>query len=212
MGSDQDHPQRPASLRNVEKHLFDRAGSLTRCVLVQFVEHDHQKLFTLTSFLLLLEGPSEGDADDKPLGPIVEVVQVHHGDLTPIAIDAMTFGIGDIGSDQPAQMTHRPLQSPNECVDRSGAHCRPGPLVALIFGLDPVGDEIGQFPEGPHSHAVDDHSPAVVRLDLAELGHDVVDHGGVLSTIVLGIREQEGEEILGTELVDAPEEGSDVGA
>ena len=78
---DQDDPQRPASFGDVEQDLLDRAVAFTRRVLVQLVEDDKHQRPRGALALLAGELAPQRDADDEPLCPVGQVVQVDDGDL-----------------------------------------------------------------------------------------------------------------------------------
>ncbi len=78
---DQDDAERPAALCDVEQDLLDRAVALARRVFVELIEDDeHQRPRGALAFLAG-ELAAQRDADDEPLRPVGQVVQVDDGDL-----------------------------------------------------------------------------------------------------------------------------------
>jgi hypothetical protein len=69
--------------------------------------------------LLVVERPAQHDADHEPLRPIVEVVDVD--DVTWRSRDPVPLRFGDVAADQVLDVPHRPVQPPDERVDRAGA-------------------------------------------------------------------------------------------
>ena len=55
------------------------------------------------ALLLVLERLLQGDADDEALGPVVQVVQVDHGDLRVGGADAVHRAAGDVGAHERRQ-------------------------------------------------------------------------------------------------------------
>ena len=143
--ADQDHAQRPTTLGHVEQDLLDRAGAVPGRVLVQLVQHHELQRARLTGPLLVVEGLAQHDADDEPLGPVVQVVEVHHRDL-PLQHHPMALGVGDVGPDEVLDVGHRAAEAPDEGVDGAGADGRAGPPAGRAVRPRPSG---GSAPARP---------------------------------------------------------------
>ena len=112
------------------------------------------------------------------------------------------------------------VQPAQEGVDGAGADGPPAPLVEPV-GVDLVLDQLDQVIEGADHLAADADGPVAHRLGLPpQAGGHVVDDHRVLLAVVLGVGEQEREQLVGAELGqgpqknegDAPLAGGDVGA
>ena len=103
----------------------------------------------------------------------------------------------------------RGVQPAQEGVDGAGADGPPAPLVEPV-GVDLVLDQLDQVVEGADHLAVDADGPVAHRLGLPQAGGHVVDDHRVLLAVVLGVGEQEREQLVGAELGEGPEERGDV--
>ena len=105
-----------------------------------------------------------------------------------------------------SERTLRRAQPADERVHRARRRGPSRPVLAGALVLDAVADEVDELAERRDRVAVD-RPHAVVAETLAvalEPGGDVVDHHRVLLALVLGVGEQEGEELLLDELGDGP--------
>ncbi len=211
MRPDEDDPEAPPSLGDVEEYLLDGTESLPRGVLVQLVEDQEQHLVALAGLFLVFERLSNGDTDHEAFRPVVEIVDVDNGHLMARQINLVPPGVRNITADQPLDVSHRPHQATHKRVDRARAYGRAGPRVSILFALHLRRDEVGELSEGPNFFSFDP-DPAIVQFGgAAELGHHVVNHHGVLSPVVLCVRKQKRQEIALAELGDRPEERRDAG-
>ena len=86
---------------------------------------------------------------------------------------------------------------------------RPGPVERRLVVGHPVDDEVDEVLVGAQDVAVD-RPGAVVADGLAvarQLGRDVVHDHRVLLALVLGVGEDERQQLLGAELLERPVEG-----
>ena len=87
---------------------------------------------------------------------------------------------------------------------------RPAQRSASRLVLDPVGDDLDQLPERAGRVAVDAHRPLAGSLGVGgQSGRHVVHDHRVLLTVVLGIGEEEGQQLVLAELLEGPEERGD---
>src|SRR5436853_5691317 len=115
LSADQDDPQAPAAFRDIEQNFLDRAPAIPGRVLVQLIEHDEHKRPGRTGLLLIFEHPAKNDADHKPLGAVVKVVNINYGDLLLLPIDAVTIGFGNPSSNQMPDSKRSGAKPPFEC-------------------------------------------------------------------------------------------------
>ena len=136
-------------------------------------------------------------------------MEVDDRDLGPVEVDPVGVGPGDVGPHEVAEMRARPVEAAQEGVDGAGADGPPAPLVGPV-DVDLDLDELDQIVERAHDLAVDVDRPVADGLGVAQLGDDVVHDHRVLLAVVLGVGEQERQQLLPAELLDGPEEGRDV--
>ena len=209
LGADEDHPQRAPTLGHVEQDLLDGARALAGRVLVELVEHHELQRPGLPGALFALERPLEHDPDHEPLGPVVEVVEVDDRHLCPVEVDAVPLGPGHVAAHEVAQVRPGAVQPAQEGVDGARADGPPGPLIGAV-GIDLELDQLDQIVEAAHDLAVDVDPTVAHRLGVAQPRRHVVDHHRVLLAVVLGIGEQERQQLVAAELLDGPEERGDV--
>ena len=108
-------------------------------------------------------------------------------------------------------MRLRRVEAAQEGVDRALADGVARPAVPdRSFLGQPAADQVDQVAEGADLFAFDDGAAVVDLLRLfAQARRHVVDHDRVLLAVVLGVGEQEAQELLGAELVEGPEERGD---
>ncbi len=108
-----------------------------------------------------------------------------------------------------AERTLRRAQPADERVDRARRRGPARPVLAGVVVLDAVADEVDELAERRRSSRRRS-TTAVVAEALAvalEPSGDVVDHHRVLLALVLGVGEQERQQLLLDELGDRPVEG-----
>ncbi len=209
--ADEDDAERAAALGDVEQDLLDRRFTVAGRVLVELVEHDEQQRLVLPGALLVVERPAQGDADDEPLRTVVEVVEIDDGDLRGCIdpVSQQRVG-GDVGADDPSEGTLRRQQPPDERVDGAHARGRSGPVLFEVVVGDSPHDELDEVAIGAQRLALD--APAAVARGLTfplQPRGDVVHDHRVLLTFVLGVGEDERQQLIGRELLDRPEERGD---
>ena len=130
--ADQDDAEGPAPLGHVEQDLLDRARAFAGRVLVELVEHDElQRAGPCPARSLSLERLAQHDADDEPLGPVVEVVQVDHRDLVRSKSTRWRSGSGDVGPDEVLEVAARRRSSRRmNALTVPCADGPPGPALA----------------------------------------------------------------------------------
>ena len=221
--ADEDDAERAAPLGHVEEDLLDRARAVAGRVLVELVEHDELQRPGLTRALLALERPAQDDADDEALGPVVEVVEVDHRDLRaskstrwprrPAGLSART---------RCSTWRTRAVQPADERVDRALADgpARPAVVVGVVAGRAwPSMRSTSCAERGGHLRRRSPTRAVAGGLGLLELGGHVVDDHRVLLAVVLGVGEEERQQLVVAELlrasrrtdVDAERAAGDVG-
>ena len=95
-------PEAAAAFGDVEQDVLDRAVAFPRGVLVQLVDHGEQQAARPGR---LLAGGLGGQhhADDEPLRPLGQVVQVDDGDLLVGGGDLPGAGVRQVGADRVAR-------------------------------------------------------------------------------------------------------------
>jgi hypothetical protein len=116
--ADEEHAERPAALGDVDQHVLQGAGPVTRRVLVELVENDHGQREPLPGVLLLLEGLAQERADDEPLRLLVQRLDRDHRDVGGGAVDPSV----PVRADQVAEPPGRRVHPPEERRDRPGHH------------------------------------------------------------------------------------------
>jgi hypothetical protein len=96
--------------------------------------------------LLGLERLAQHDADHEALGPVVEVVDVDHGDLVGVEVDRVALD-GHVGRGSGARGGDRPEQAADERVDRAPPMARPAQSATVGVVVEAVVDELDQLAE-----------------------------------------------------------------
>ncbi len=149
------------------------------------------------ALLLGLELPLQRDADDEALSPVVEVVQVDDSDLGVGGGDGVHGPPGHVGAHERRQPGPRGQEAADEGVDRAYPDGATGPLEGGLVVAHPVDDEVDQVLVGAQDVAVDRPGAVIAhRLAVAgELGGDVVHDHRVLLALVLGVGEDERQQL-----------------
>ena len=124
------------------------------CVLVELVDHGEQQAARAGRFLPGGLG-GQHDADDEPLGPFAEVVQVDDGDLLVAGGDLPGAGVGQVGADEVSQWFQGGPEPADEGVDRAHPGDGAGPLGAGGVVGEPFDDDVDEFVVGAAGGAVD---------------------------------------------------------
>ena len=99
------------------------------------------------------------------------------------------------------------VQTPHEGVDGAAADRPADPLRLVLRTLHSLPDRLDQVLEGAAGGPCDPH-PAIVQGSSVtpQPRRHVVDHDRVLLPLVVGVREEEGEQLVPAELLQRPEE------
>src|SRR6185295_10313188 len=89
LSADQDNAETTAALGNIQQHFFDWTPTFAWSVFVQLVQHHENKRARRAGLLFVLKHPAKHYADHESLRSIVQVVDIHNGDLFLLPIDTM---------------------------------------------------------------------------------------------------------------------------
>lgn len=164
----------------------------------------------MAGLFFLVERSAHGHAHDKPLGAVIEVVQIDHGHLVATRLDPVSVRVRDVAPDQPIDVSHRALEASDESVDGTQTDIGARPIMAGVILLNLSDDQIDQITERPRRLALNAHRSPIDALCFPKLRHHIEDHHRVLGSFVFGVGEEKKHQVLLAELLQRPEKRCDV--
>ena len=205
LGADEDDPEAPPALGDVEQDLLDRAPALARGVPVELVEDEEVERLAAAHPLLVLEEALDHHPGHEPLRPVVEVVDVDDRDLVRLPVDPVASGIlGGRAPDEVADPMAGGLEPALEGGDRAlGQPAAPAGIVVVELERD----RVAQLLERADPDAVEADRGRCLGIVLAPAVEERLDPGdevGDLGPLVVALGEQEAQVALADELADRP--------